>query len=759
MKKVIYSLGGLILVVTTLATTWVWYSSEQQLIPDQYWSDYSTANVDKDAFGIPTIGADSWEKLYEAQGFVTASERLWQMDLIRRKTAGRLSEWFGDVALPHDLKRQKEDRIAISEKAAALLPPDEKMACLAYSKGVNQFIGQFPDKWGIEYKALRVRPEPWTCSHTLLVVMEMADQLSSSVGQKIENMQWIRQIPVQWSRFLFPNDHRWNSPLIGGGTSSGPPLPPEELWLDPVSLKDDEELSAGINNPSTIGSNNWAYRGENGQFLANDPHLGQSVPGIWFASRLRISETEWVVGAGIPGIPGIILGMNPWQAWAITNTGEDVDSLLEEELSDDETKYLDWDEQGEPVWREIDVKTFRIKIKGRPDHELKAQFTVRGPLMRIHDSWYSRQWVALRPDRLRIPTPGIAKSRSWDEFNEAINGFRIPSMNIVYMNRSGDMGYRSSGTGVLPVEKLDLPTSQRASSGEWIGLEDVSMRKRLFVPVNETGVHYLATANERIWRDPGRFHFWTDDDRSHRLGQLLETKNLSFDDMKSIQLDVASPFRQLILRWVSDHLPPDLRHPESKRWNTWDGDSRSDPIAFNEAHIIETLLTKLLLSRIKRQYDPQHHILSSYKGKMKRAWLLEVLSQKKGLTAFGLDEEETATWLFKKLMDQDHRKEHQKLNTWTAQHVLADKIPVLGQFFKIQPFDQHGSFDTINAQQARHGPSVRLIWNLSTPEKSTWSFPVGQSGHFASKHYHSFRRIWIDEKQVPIFPEKYQWGF
>src|SRR5690606_2396635 len=256
------------------------------------------------------------------------------------------------------------------KSAYEAMPDEEKDSCDRYAEGVNRFIDKYPGRWGIEYTLLQVKPEPWACTDSLLVLIEMAETLTSSAYREARAGRWREYLPEDWWNFIYTLDHPWNRPYFGPQVPRYPKLPSSENFLPMAPISESaepEEKAASLDlfeRVPAIGSNNWAYRGKNGAFLANDPHLGQNVPTIWYAIRLRVSKEDWVVGASLPGIPGVILGMNPQLAWAFTNTGEDVDDYLKETFSEDGATYLARTENDEEIWEPVIDKTFQVQVKG-----------------------------------------------------------------------------------------------------------------------------------------------------------------------------------------------------------------------------------------------------------------------------------------------------------------------------------------------------------------------------------------------------------
>lgn len=710
--------------------------------------EFPDAAVKFDAHGIPTVEAKDWNALIEAQGFVVASQRLFQMDLIRRKAGGRLAEFFGVQAFDHDLMVQREDRLDLSRKAADSLPPDEREPCDRYAKGVNRFITENPWRVGLEYHLLQTKPEPWTCADSLLVLLEMSDVLTSAADREAENFAWRRNLSDAWQAYLFPVDHPWNHPYFGSKTAEGPAVPPVSEYLPRKPLGPERGASLGYADPGPVGSNNWGWRGPTGAFLANDPHLGNAVPSIWYAMRLRVSPTEWVVGAAIPGLPGIVVGMNPALAWAFTNTGEDVDDYLRESP---ETSFT--------------TKTFRIRVKGeKTPREVTSAFTANGPISErdnLGKDLYSRQWLPLKPGMLRLPTVQFMRTRTVEEFDKAVDSMVIPSQNILMMTHAGDMGYRMSGTGV--VRKVSGRIPQPAADGAWLGLEPAASRPRLYYKDEGDQVRYLASANERIWIDPFGAQ-WASDDRKDRIVRYLSSRqDFKREDMEKLQVDTEGRFRQLLMTWVASKssVSSGPAADYAKTFIDWDGSSRTNPELFTASTLAEQALTRILLDRVKETFKNDADRGVDYAWYMRRAWLLSVLEAPgdQGLAPFGLTSEEVARRLLDTVLDARGRGPlHPETNRWKGQHPFT-RLPVVGRLFAVEEIPQWGAHDLVDAEAPTFGPSTRLVWDLRKPWESTWAFPVGQSGHVGASHYADAQDLWKKDQRLKVFDDGFAWEF
>nr|QEO74279.1 hypothetical protein [uncultured bacterium] len=721
-----------------------------------------------DAYGIPTVEAPDWPTLIETQGYVHASERLWQMDFIRRQAAGRLAEWFGQDAFELDRGRRQEDRQGVALRSVELLPADEREVCEAYARGVNRFIEEHPHGVGIEYVIMRATAERWSCADSVLVSMSMIEELTSVSKVEATRSQWREHLTPEWHRFLYPDEHPWNVPYFGARKAEGVRLPPPEQYLPMESAAGVRQNVLRLEEANPVGSNNWAWRGGSKYFLANDPHLGRSVPQLWYAMRLRVSPGDWVVGASLPGLPGIVLGMNPHLAWAFTNTGEDVDDLLAERLNDDQSQYLDTEADGREVWRPVVRQKFEVKIAGAPSKEGTALFTRRGPLVQrkaLGDGYYSHQWLGLNERVLRLPLLKINRARDWDEFNRAFDDLLVPAQHVLFMDRRGNMGYRASGVGVR--RRVSGMWLEPAGAGEWAGLRPASERPRMFLPrdANAAEPAFLATANERNWVEEFGGH-WGSDDRKDRLRELLASDgNLAREDMEKFQLDTYSRYHRELARWLASHARAGTREQEEmlEAWRDWDGLAESSPAIFSQLDYVEFALRELLLGRVNRHFDGNSEApMEKYVWDLKRAWVLKLLEAEGNFAAFGLTEEDAANYLIEKLsrdMRDGKLPPYPEKNRWQAQHPFASAVPLLGRLFAVEEYPQAGYNYLVRMETPKYGASVRLVWDLSDPAESTWIFPVGQSGHVGSAHYSDLHELWgRGTVRLKVLDDNFDWG-
>ncbi|RMH00440.1 MAG: penicillin acylase family protein [Deltaproteobacteria bacterium] len=704
--------------------------------------DLPTATVTFDGHAVPTIEGADWGAVVEAQGYVAAGMRFFQMDLQRRAARGRLAELV-PAALPLDERRHREDWEGAANAMADMLPPDERTLCDRYAQGVNRFLDEHRYRWGIEYLLLGVEPEPWSCRDTLAIALAMAEQLSSDSFLERDRIVWHEHLPPDWYAFLFPQDHPDNVPLFG----TPRPPPPLPRALPPV---EDAQVAPTAEAPELPGSNSWAVSLPDGtRLLANDPHLGANVPHLWLFVRLYLGPERWVVGVSIPGVPGVVLGMNPAMAWGFTNVGEDVDDLVEETLSEDGTHYVDhYAEDGTPVWRPVEVRRHEIRVKGGDPVVVESRHTRRGPLVEVRGRTYSRMWLPLRrdPSLAGLWTVHLADARTLEEADRALDRFRTPAQNVTIVDTAGNVLYRTTGTGVIrrASGKIPGPGPER----EWLGLAPPIERPRRCMPAGHRNV--LVTANQRIWVDDYG-HDWASDRRAARIREALDgLETPTQADMENLQLDTKSAYHLRVARFVVRHAPAADAEAERARGilAAWSGHAFANERAYALARSAERAIFDLLLGRVKAAFLPPEVRDVGYPGRMRDAWIRRVLEDPEAVGRFGLSHADLAAHALAAATagPQGYIVE----NRWQAQHPFVGRVPVVGAWFRVAEYAQWGDASLVRVERPRFGASFRVVWNLADPAASRWITPVGQSGHLGA-HFSDLQERFHRNLRLPVF--------
>ena len=567
------------------------------------------AEVDvlRDGNGIPQVYADTAADLFYAQGFVQAQDRFFEMDFRRHVTAGRLSELLGRDALETDMYVRTMGWRRVAEQELGMLSPKTRGYLESYSAGVNAYIDSHsPSQMGLEYSVLALNgldyvPEEWTPTDSVAWLKAMAWDLRGNMEEEIDRAITSVNLAPEEIEVLYPpypfDRHR---PIVEQGAvvdgvfeqaaREGDTRKPARPPLSPGMVDALERINTGIESiPELIGkghgigSNSWVVDGEHsttGQpLLANDPHLGIAVPGIWYQMGLHCRElTEAcpfdLSGFTFSGMPGVMIGHNQQIAWGFTNLGPDVVDLYLEKVQ--EKSYL-YDGKLRPlVTREETIEIF--------GEDEPFTFTVRstrhGPLLsdvspelstvganapvsgtapdRANGYGVALSWTALTPSRTADAIFMFNAATNWDEFREAAGQFAAPSQNLVYADRDGHIGYQAPGR--IPIRQSgrgDYPAQGWLSANDWTG-DFVPFDALPSVLDPDGGI--IATANQAVVDSDYPFYLgssWSYGYRSQRILDLLSSKEkFSVEDMAAMQLDSRNGMAPTLVPYLQDILLP-----------------------------------------------------------------------------------------------------------------------------------------------------------------------------------------------------------
>jgi penicillin amidase len=440
--------------------------------------------VQRDAHGIPHIRAANLDDLVVAQGFVTAQDRLWQMDMLRRHAAGELAAVLGPALLPHDRMQRTLQIRAAADRAIAVLSADQLHWLTLYARGVNAVIDldEDPDHPALplEFRLLRYRPAAWTPRDSLLVGLAMFEDLTTEWPTKIARESLTARLPASLAADLYPVGSWRDHPPAAGVVDlsvEGPPI--EEVPLD-----ESQNDRASLDLPSfandladaftrrcqacTPGSNNWAVSGaktaSGKPLLSNDMHLSLGLPGLWYEAALEApagtGEDFDVAGVSLPGTPFIIVGHNRHIAWGFTNLGADVQDIYIEPTrgTGAQEEFQAADGSWHPVLHHAEI----IAVKGRKPVTLDVAATQHGgtetpiltPLLRQtgkpnETRTLALRWTAFDPSVVSSPFFAIDAAHDWTSFTAALANFPGPAQNAVYADDRGHIGYHA--TGRIPI--------------------------------------------------------------------------------------------------------------------------------------------------------------------------------------------------------------------------------------------------------------------------------------------------------------------
>jgi penicillin amidase len=766
--------AGFSLIFLVVAVLFLWlYSVERRELPQV---DGSIAvnglaapvTVIRDKLGVPHIRAASYDDLFFAQGFVTAQDRLWQMDASRRYAGGTLAEVLGPGLLGHDRQQRYLQIRAACERAATTLDPKERHYLEEYARGVNAFIERSRDRLPLEFKLLHYTPNPWRVEDSLLIGANMDQMLNTQYDLELKREKVIHHLNAQEIADLYPMTSWRDLPPAKQADHSAAEPPPNNQ--NPDSEEEDEERGSPIQTSQLLakfepprcemcvpGSNNWVVSGDHTAsgkpLLSNDMHLGHSIPDIWYEAHLAMGDVgEYdVAGVTLPGLPFVIVGHNHRIAWGFTNLGPDVQDLFIEQFNS--TGNVAAPNGWQTPHREREV----IHVKGKPDDALDVIVTRHGPIITPIIKGETRQlalqWTLYDSTTLSNPFLEINSARNWQEFRAALSKFGGPSQNVVYADVDGHIGYqaigkipiRASGDGLLPQSGAD-------ATHDWIGYVPFDQLPSVYDP--PSGV--LATANGRITPDgyPRLLaNVWWAPYRTARIFHLLEEgEKLKPADMLAIQTDVTTELE----RFFSDRFVYAIDHTKkvssrvqqaAEIMRGWDGRMDKNSAAASISYWSRRNLMKLLLTPrlgddfVNYDWGLSGPALENIVSHRLPRWLPQ------GYNSF----DDLLVAAVQKTVDSNRAPKDLKNWKWgnqfpvEVQHPVLGSIPILSHFSGTGIHPQSGSGTTVKQIGADFGPSERLTVDFSNFDRSTLNIVIGESGHLLSRHYKDQFAAWYSD--------------
>lgn len=674
----------------------------------------------RDTLGTPHIVAASIDDAIFLQGYATAQDRLWQMDAMRRSTAGELAEIAGKVALPLDIQARRIGFARTARVQAERLRPEDRAVLAAYARGVNYFIDTHRDKLPPEFAILGYEPRPWSIPDSLLVGLRMAAELTNTWEMDLNKERMAREVAA-----TFPE-------------------------MDEAQLRAlvDGLFPARAGNEVLAGSNAWVLSGartETGKpLLANDTHLGVQFPSAWTMVHLKAPMPDGasldVAGFTLPGIPAVIIGHNRRIAWGVTSLGADVQDLYEERMDLNAGVY----QFGGEV-RQANRIIEGIRVKGEADVHVNVFVTQHGPLIaQAGEAPYNRnlalQWTALDPDFPSFPFLEIGLAQDWTAFRKALSRFNGPGQNFVYADVDGNIGFQVAAR--LPRRTQapgDLPLPGYTGQHEWQG----------YVPFEELPTIYnppsgrIVTANQNPFppdfADAGSGQFSSPHRANQILARIEARPKWNAAGMLEIQKDVYSPYyaflaRQVVAAAGRKKPPAGLVADAVEVLRNWNGQAELDATGASIARLYSIGLRAAILKRLAPKWEKAEigmddavveRILRTRDplyAKDYDAWLLEVLGNV-------LEENRSrlggtlANWKYRELMK------------WNVDHPVFSRLPLIGRYFNIGRYPMSGSSSSPKQIGPTSGPSQRFVADLANWDSSFANVLAGSSGHPLSSHY------------------------
>lgn len=792
MRTVLRIFGWLLTIVIVIAGSIVWWLVYRPL-PQvdgaiKLAGLHGEVTVDRDVWGVPHIRAKSLEDMAEAQGYVMAQDRLWQMDLLRRVGRGQLSEILGKVTLPVDRRFRTLRFGAAAERDAGLLEGDAKVAIEAYARGVNRFIETHQDKLPVEFTLLKYKPQPWKPSDSLVIAGYMYETLTDTWERELNRAKVTDRVGPERAKELFSEEAAMDHFVIGDPnvaddgsqrTGASPDddddddMTPDTVLkasrsgtkvrefvdltsaLAPSVLAWIEGSQADIRR--SLGSNNWVVSGDHTAtgkpLLANDTHLELSIPSIWY--EMHLTATGWnVKGFTLPGAPLVIIGHNDHIAWGFTNNGADVQDLYIETMNPaNEEEY-----SVHGKWTRAEIDDQVIRVKGAPDEHLKILVTRHGPVVhREGDKAYALRWTATEPGGLANTYNMMGKAQNWEQFRQVMKKVWGPAQNAVYADTGGNIGYVMAAR--VPIRKKghgEVPVPGDSDDYEWTGYIPFDKLPQALNPASGL----IVTANARVVGPnykPYLTDRWEEPYRTARIWDLLHDKHdLRPADMLKVETDIYSyPHAFLADQLGAAAKAVTPKDPRTKQLismaKDWNGMAEPDsPVV--------PFLNTVRFEALRKVLEPYLGTDTSLYQWRSMTFLQHVLTDRPANWlpgAYKNYDELLISAADDAVLQLQKRTGSSRIEDWPWKRFDSlDMFHPLGRegflktVFSITGKPQAGTGFSPRAATPHHGPAMRFVANLANWDDSILLITAGESGQLGSSHYTDQFPYWYEGKPI-----------
>ncbi|MCH6257198.1 penicillin acylase family protein [Puniceicoccaceae bacterium K14] len=741
---------------------------------DVLFSDLSSdVTVTFDEYGVPSIIGKERLDVARSLGYLHASERLYSMEMQRRFAAGELSEIVGKRALRLDRKHRAYGFRERAKKDYASLPDSEKILLEAYCEGVNFGIESLKTRpW--EFFVLRQNVKPWLPEDSILVGYSLYIGLQKNLIWREQCRLIMKEsLPSDVFSFFVQNGSNWDSAMDG---SLLPLLPiPSRESFSYVNAPFEERPPFQMNyaldpdyenfSDAVPGSNAWAISGEltesGAAMLANDMHLHLGVPNTWYRANFEYEVDERpinIFGATLPGLPLMIIGSNRSVAWGLTNSRVDTLDLVEIEFDpNDDSRYLTT--EGSEAF---EVKEEIIKVKGAADERLVVRNTRWGPMQaKFMNRSFALHWRAMEGVGINLKQVEFEEATSVKEFLDIAPEIRVPTLNVIVADNSGDIGWtlmgaiveRGSFSGEVPIRASRFDPS-------WSDVE-ADRYPRISNPDNG----YLWNANNRAAGDAVYQKITNGDVITPARSYQIKTKLVEMEypvsevDMLDMQMDIEAPF---YLRW-RDLLVETLKEsdaPENRGFSqmlaivdNWDGEARADSAAFLLIRDFREHVADQVLGRMLKD------CFSKYRGFRKAAfrfeeplWLLVSERPEYLMSSEYEDWQSEFVACIEKQLDgyvDRHGSEFDlgsikwgDENPLVIKHPMSSSLPFFGRFLVMEDRPASGDRTTINVVDGDYTSSERMVVTPGYETDGVFQMPGGQSAHPLSEYFRKGHEDW-----------------
>jgi penicillin G amidase len=710
----------------------------------------ATVRISRDAHGIPTVRAANEHDADYALGFLHAQDRLFQMEMMRRYGAGRLSEVFGQSTVGLDRTMRTFGLYAAAQAQYAGLSSAVRGALDAYAAGVNAYLATRQRALPPEFYLLGLVPEPWRPADSLVWGKIMDLELTANYRGELLRARLLQRLSPDDLAVLYPPYPKGAPVALSHARALYEHLPLDRLYA---------LLPPGAG--PQAASNNWVLDGAHSQsgkpLLANDPHLDFSAPGVWYLARIETPQLK-LAGVTAPGTPFMVIGHSDRIAWGLTTTGSDVEDLyIERPDPTDRSRYLIPDGSSPYATRQE-----LIGVHGGAAVTITVRETRHGPVISDLADGAAGDVLALKTTWLGADdhTPQalweMARARDWNEFRAALRNWTAPQQNIVYADVDGNIGFIAPAR--IPIRAAGdgwLPSPGWSGDHEWTGDVPFDALPSAFNPPGGR----IVTANNKIVPDDYPYFLtrdWELPYRAERIDALLDAAPVQSPDASAgIQADDVSLAAQRLLPLMLGIAPAnDAARTAMERLRNWNHRMDRDQA---EPLIFIAWFRELARGLLAEKLGPYFRDYWSLRPEVLRG----ILSEHRDWCGEDGCDRALAAALDRALDDLRRRYgADMKSWRWGEAHAAAfasgfwSHIPVLQRWAALAiPAD--GGEDTVDAAEMnirddadpfrdRHGPTLRMIVDLAHPEAARFMITPGQSGNPLSQHWGDLMRPWRD---------------
>lgn len=724
-----------------------------------------------DEIGVPHINAENEEDAYRALGYVHAQDRLWQMELVRRIAAGRLSEILGKELVRVDTFFSGLGIEEATEKTIDKLDKNSQSYQLAqsYLDGINQFIeeGATP----LEFYMLGVEKEKYTLTDIYNVYGYMA--FSFAVAHKTDPFLTEVKEKLGLAYFEELNGATFdNLTVIKNGTK------PE---LKATFAKAMNTLLEKLPVSPFIGSNSWvigADKTKNGKVIfANDPHIGFSQPSVWYQSHIKTPSYE-MYGFNLALTPFPLLGHNKNYAYGLTMfENDDIDFYYEQNNPDNALEYKT------PVgYKKYKLINKKIKVKGEKDTTYQVKVSKHGPIMNgliefLDDSRpIAMQWIYTKlNNELLDLSYKMSHANSLSDFKKGARKLHAPGLNIMYGDAKNNIAWFASGKLYKYRDSLNTKLILDGTSGkdEILSYLDFEENPQSINPQN----NYVYSANNQPDSIAGMLYpgYYLPENRARRIENLLDAKNdFTKKDVAKMIYDVTSVTAPEIISHLIKSIDKSKFSPSEKKalqiLKTWNG-------LFEKESVAPVVYNRLWYEFVKNTFKDEmgvaleqfvstpleEKVVASLVKRQKSVWWDDITTKDKKET-----KQEIVTKSFKNAILFLQGQLGENVNDWRwervasveYEHAIGKAGGLLRKLFNVGPFETVGGDQVINNQiykidstgyyKITAGPSTRRVIDFSDVENSIAIVPTGQSGNVFSTYYKDQTQKYLDGEFVKM---------